>query len=495
MNGIFRKPVGADATGDAIPFFHDGMYHIFSLTPPAGTTVYPDRLRTTWSHTVSRDLWNWEELPTALCPGMGSEPDADGIWTGSVIFGKGLYHIFYTGYNYHTKTQQTICHATSEDGISWMKDPDNPILVPLTDLYRPLDWRDPYIFFNKDDGCYWLLVSARLRKGPSSKSGCIVLFRSDDLSHWVPYGPIYTPYHTNCPECSEMYKLKDTWYLSYSRFSEHVETIYRMADSPFGPWRTPRIDGIGGRRFYAAKSCINSEGRCIYFGWVHDRADGRDDGEWYWGGDFCVPHEVIPNSYRELDVKMPYEIESGLSARVLPWSLVPRLGQVTSAGNKSISINSPGSFGYSLLKIHEKTFLFRCRVRISYCRDNFGILFKTDADANQCLELRFEIGMQRASLLSLPMDVDPFWRKSCTDVGSPAVPGPDGNRVAEKHFTVVDGSTFEISALVDHDLVEIFVGEKIAFTYRIYRQVDYQMGLFVRDGLVDFTNIRITGCE
>ena len=98
---IFRKPSFADSTGDAIPFYHDGIYHIFSLTPPTGTTVYPERLRTTWSHTVSKDLIHWEELETALYPGEGTDPDADGVWTGSVIYGEGKYHIYYTGYNYH----------------------------------------------------------------------------------------------------------------------------------------------------------------------------------------------------------------------------------------------------------------------------------------------------------------------------------------------------------------------------------------------------------
>ena len=43
---IFRKMSFADSTGDAIPFYHEGKYHIFSLTSPPGTTVYPERLRT-----------------------------------------------------------------------------------------------------------------------------------------------------------------------------------------------------------------------------------------------------------------------------------------------------------------------------------------------------------------------------------------------------------------------------------------------------------------
>src|SRR5580658_8796771 len=82
---LFRKPEHADATGDAIPFFHNGKYHIFSLTPPPGTGVYPDRLRTTWHHTSSDNLVDWEDVGPALIPGGPSEPDADGCWTGSVL--------------------------------------------------------------------------------------------------------------------------------------------------------------------------------------------------------------------------------------------------------------------------------------------------------------------------------------------------------------------------------------------------------------------------
>ena len=41
---FFRKMSFADSTGDAIPFYHEGKYHIFSLTSPPGTTVYPARL-------------------------------------------------------------------------------------------------------------------------------------------------------------------------------------------------------------------------------------------------------------------------------------------------------------------------------------------------------------------------------------------------------------------------------------------------------------------
>ncbi len=105
--------------------------------------------------------------------------------------------------------RQSICHATSKDGVVWVKNPANPIICPLTERYESLDWRDPYIFHNDDDGCWWLLISARRKDGPAPRRGCVILYRSADLKEWKYYGPIYEPYHTNCPECPEMYKIGD----------------------------------------------------------------------------------------------------------------------------------------------------------------------------------------------------------------------------------------------------------------------------------------------
>ena len=162
---IFRKLSWADSTGDAIPLYHDGVYHIFSLTSPPGTTVYPARLRTTWEHSVSRDLVHWEEVGTALYPGEGEEPDACGVWTGAAVYGEKKYHIFYTGYNYNVHFQQTICHAVSDDGIHFEKDPKNPIIIPNEEEYEVVDWRDPYVFYNEDDNCWWILISGRKKEG------------------------------------------------------------------------------------------------------------------------------------------------------------------------------------------------------------------------------------------------------------------------------------------------------------------------------------------
>lgn len=487
---IFRKMSFADSTGDAIPFYHEGKYHIFSLTPPPGTTVYPARLRTTWSHSVSEDLVNWTELPTALYPGEGDEPDASGIWTGSVIYGEGQFHAFYTGYSLTAEYQQTICHATSDDGITWAKDSSNPVIAPKIKLYEKLDWRDPYVFYNEDDKCYWILISARRLDMPVTRRGCIVLYRSKDLVNWEHYGALYSPGHTNCPECSEMYKIGDQWYLSYSRFSEFVNTIYRVSKSPFGPWRKPKKDGIGGRRFYAAKSMQDVTGRRFYFAWAHDRADSSDTGEWYWGGTFCIPHEVVATENGELNVKLPKEYQDAIQTPV-EWKYIPILGNAKLYGSNMIEMDSVSTCTYGFLEHKEESFMFSCKIMPREVYDHFGVLLKSDKEASGCLLLEFDVAMQRVSILNLPMGVDPFWEQSCQAVPKAKDPGPDGIRVCEKTFVIEAGKIIDIKIVVDKDMVEAFVGEQVAFTYRSYAKSDYEVGLLAQDGKVEVYDIKI----
>ena len=154
--------------------YYRGKYHMFYQCFPFDTRWG----RMHWGHAVSEDLVHWEELPTALYPGEGDEPDASGVWTGSVIYGEGKYHAFYTGYCLTAEYQQTICHATSDDGITWVKDAANPVITPMIELYEKLDWRDPYVFYNEEDKCYWILISARRLDMPITRRGCIVLYRS-----------------------------------------------------------------------------------------------------------------------------------------------------------------------------------------------------------------------------------------------------------------------------------------------------------------------------
>lgn len=491
--GIFRRLSSGISCGDSIPFYHDGVYHLFFLSVPENTVRYPERVRNTWQHVISRNLVDWEELPPVLLPGDGTDLDKDGCWTGSVIYADGKYHIFYTGYHIDSQFPQTICHAVSDDCITFTKDTKNPYIVPDTRYYESIDWRDAYIFYNEDEACYWMLIAARKNSGPSNRRGVVVLYTSKDLESFEHQGVIYEPWHTNCPECPEMYKMGDYWYLAYSRFSERAQTIYRVSKSPYGPWRTPKFDGIDNRRFYAAKSLLDDKGRRIYFAWTPERENKSDEELWQTGGDFAIPHQVIPMEDGNLRVVMPEEIVQHYKERKLGYSFETKLGSIREYGAKALEVNSVGTLSYGFFKVEENDFMFECNIKASDCADYFGITINTDEDIDNGYLLVFNRAAQMASLNKLPAPLDPFW---ATLSGKPVMPAEvDGPRVCEKTFPFGDGDIINVKCVLTETMIEIYAGEQIAFTYRTYSKMPCRIGVFAQDCNVEYHNIEITYCE
>lgn len=485
--GIFRRLSSGIACGDSIPFYHDGVYHLFFLSVPSGTVRYPERVKNTWQHVISKDLVNWEELPPALCPGEGTDLDKDGCWTGSVIYAKNQYHIFYTGYHIDSEFPQTICHAYSDDGIHFHKDPSNPIIKPDTQYYEHIDWRDAFIFYNEDEQCYWMLIAARNNHGPMNRRGVIVLYTSTDLKHFEYQGNLYEPWNTSCPECPEMYKLGDYWYLAYSRFSERAQTVYRYSKSPFGPWRTPVFDGIDNRRYYAAKSLQDDKGRRIYFAWTPEREKQSDDELWQTGGDFGIPHEVRSEADGNLMVSMPEEIHKYLNGRKLKYTFTGKLGNMTEYGDAAIAVSSIGSLSYGFFNVPEENFMFECNIKASDCGDYFGIAINTDDDIDKGYLLVFNYATQTASINKLPAPLDPFWS---TLSGQPIVPPEvDGPKVCEKVYPFKMGDYINVKLVLSDSTIEAFIGNKIAFSYRTYSKLAHRIGLFAQDCAVEYHNI------
>ncbi|MCD8364097.1 MAG: family 43 glycosylhydrolase [Lachnospiraceae bacterium] len=490
---LFRRLSSGIGCGDSIPFYHDGVYHLFFLSVPENTVRYPERVRNTWQHVISRNLVDWEELPPVLLPGDGTELDKDGCWTGSVIYANGKYHIFYTGYHIDSEFPQTICHAISEDCITFTKDPNSPLIVPDTRYYESIDWRDAYIFYNEEEGEYWMLIAARKNEGPSNRRGVVVLYTSTDLAHFEHKGILYEPWHTNCPECPEMYKMGDYWYLVYSRFSERAQTIYRVSKSPYGPWRTPKFDGIDNRRFYAAKSLLDDKGRRIYFAWTPERENQSDDDLWQTGGDFGIPHEVIPMADGNLKVVMPEEIQEYFRRKKLSFTFESKLGQIKAYGDKALEVSSLGTLSYGFFHVEQENLMLECNIKVSDCADYFGLTINSDEDIDNGYLLAFNRAAQAVSLNKLPAPLDPFW---ATLSGKPIIPAEvDGPRVCEKPFPFRDGDIINVKCVLTDTLIEIFVGDLVAFSYRTYRKLPYRIGIFAQDCNVEYHNIHFSYCD
>ncbi len=465
-----RDPLRDGPHGDAIPFFFKGRYHLYYLEAPAGVQDQPDRGRTPWRHLVSDDLVHWDDLGIALPLGAGSDPDVDGIWTGSVIERDGLIHIFYTGGRRRadTTTPQTVCHATSVDGVIFVKDEVRPMMRPPA-WFEQRDWRDPFVFWNADRGEYWMLVTSRASEGPSGRRGIIALSTSPDLTVWTTRKkPFYAPGITYSMECPELFELGGRWRLAFSRFTEEAATVYREADSPEGPWRTPAHPAFDGPRWYAAKSLTDDRGRRISFGWVHDRRDQSVTSEWLWGGDMCLPREIYVGSADRLCVRPPEEIDGWLNRSA-------EIPVLDAGGKEHASLAAMGSFAFAELampvvgpELHRLTVTAELRD----LRGGVGLVLFGDETMTGGLRLFVDAASGMVSLGDI-------------------VSGNEPDRMPPPLVTnwVPPRATGQLRFDIYRrgDVLEIFVDRQAALTHRNYDTGPMRSFFFVEDGAAAVT--------
>ena len=276
VDGLHYKPSDG-YFGDPIPFYDNGMYHIFF-----------DKLRkdgkVCWGHIQSRELSLWEELPDAIEPGRYGEIDEAQCLTGSVVQHDGVFHAYYTGV---AKTGRVnICHAISYDLITWHKD-----LLPAIpkDTKHYMDdetWRDPCVISNYKEENYWMVFCSRSPdKDARCFSGALGLAKSVDLKDWTIYPPVWSPHISSVVECPDMFKIGDKWILLYFWH----ETRCMFANQPEGPWAKHGVQAPDSFDFFAGKTMANGDKR-ILIGWIPRKS--CDCGERIWGGSMALPREL-----------------------------------------------------------------------------------------------------------------------------------------------------------------------------------------------------------
>ena len=164
-----------------------GTWHMFYQRTPNG----PYKTLMTWGHLKSEDLIHWTDLPIALRPELQTADfgfDMKGIWSGDVVTGPGGFAFaFYTSVNHSAHFYNPgISLAISDDPglLHWQK------AGPLIDRTGVDDFRDPYVWF--EGGEARMIVGAAL-----GSSGGLAYYRCTNLAsrscwkkqlHFAPFG-------------------------------------------------------------------------------------------------------------------------------------------------------------------------------------------------------------------------------------------------------------------------------------------------------------------
>ena len=183
--------------------FH-GVYHVyFQYTPFLASWGLK-----AWGHYTTRDWLHFrEEEPFIFAD---TADDRDGVYSGSAFVQGDTIHYFYTGnvkykdrdYDYILEGREhNTMHFTSKDGYT-----TTPKQVLMRNADYPADIskhvRDPKVYCR--DGKYYMVQGARDR----DSHGCVLLFRSDDLTHWENYNRIRTDepfgYMWECPDLFDL---------------------------------------------------------------------------------------------------------------------------------------------------------------------------------------------------------------------------------------------------------------------------------------------------
>jgi len=484
LGGLRFRPADGLAA-DVIPFWDDELrqYHLFYLRGNSDASGW-HRWQTPWAHIVSSDLRAWTEVPDALSPSTRRDPDGGACYTGSVIKVAGTWHVYYVGYcPGHPGGREQILHATSRNGIEFQKD-HRPVIAPDGRRYAVGDdWRDPRVFWSEDEGCYCMTLTAN-RADPlcSTRKGVVVLATSADLRSWELKDPIYEPHTYPALECTDLFRLREWWYLLFSVYDGFTE--YRYSRSIRGPWRrprNPRLDG-GTASCYAARTLFDGQRRLL-FGWCGTLLDDRDSDSHQWGGDVVTPRELVSRADGELEVRCPSEFAPGTAA--IPEAIVPAIGRWTQPdAGTCISDRSEG-FAAALFEHHGVPGTLRCSIAATDRTGRVGILLHARDDLSEGYGIGWDVGLHLVELVRYRYEVGTSYRlpQVARPLARQLIVGPE--------LASGDSAEPEISLLVfvAAGIIEVFIDSRYALTTRVADIKGDRCGLFTEDCGARFTDL------
>lgn len=282
--------------------YHDDRWHMYFQYNPEGN----DWGNMSWGHASSRDLQNWTEHQVAL-----EHTHDEQVYSGSIVAAPlgspdHLRAIYTSAY---ADGRQAQSEATSTDGgITWSRNPDNPVLDRGTSNFR-----DPKVIIWTDSSGRkrWVMLAVE------AEERRVLFYGSEDLASWEylssfgPIGPIGVVW-----ECPDLFSLP------VDGDPRQLRWVLTISTNPVG--EDPDADGSSmsyidgnfdghtftsssqtltrldyGRDFYAGVTFADTpNGAAIMLGWMSNWRYADRFPTHPWRGAMSLPRELSLRSVR-----------------------------------------------------------------------------------------------------------------------------------------------------------------------------------------------------
>jgi len=418
--------------GDIQPFFYKGQYHIFYMLNASGNeNIHLE-------HASSDDLIHWKHLPRAIERANGELGflDMGCIFTGCMVEKDNIIHAFYTSWNPDNPNgREFIMHATSQDGISFNKEP-NCILAPDGFYYsssRYRDFRDPNIVYNSEKQYYDMFLLANkqecINKDNSDNTNFVFgHYTSKDLYVWTPCEPLGG---VEGDECPDYFSIDGIQYI-------HGCKQYVYSENKFGPYKKAKFWEIDMPYVHAAKTLFDGK-RILWFG------------GWF-EGPMSLPRQLTRGDDGILYSCFPEEIKEYFNQEVMVRATGLPGGEGTLFFNKNdYLINctticiSKEELSFILLKVKKE----QNATMSIHLSDNVSLIFGTDEETIK-MEAYGNVDLKR-----IQYNPQSFMAELVTDKGTAEIILDDKYAISIPiSIDISDSLCFEISGKVEIELIQ-----------------------------------------
>lgn len=455
--GWTNEPHGLVSSGNQL--------HMFYQRTPNG----PFKTQSHWGHMVSEDFVNWRVMPDALYPTLAANStsgfDMKGIWAGDVVMHNGKAYAFYTNVNHSSDFNPGIALATSdtENFLTWEKQ------GPIIDSDQVQDFRDPFVW--EENGSWHMLIGAKIQG-----KGGLAYYTSTNLLDWT-YQPTFSSVsYANMDVGSEVWELPVFESLGNGKYillvnpvggvvSKYDNTnptrglywIGSWANGVFTPdYQQPKkLDLIRGH--LSPTVVRNNQGGLTAIGIVDERRSSQAQLDAGWANTFGLPREWYLLADNATLGQRPSADLTTLRTEATP---------TTFANLSTIDVTPSGASG--------RQAEFELTLDNSSTAERYGFEVLANADRSEYTRIYYDSIGKR-----IVLD-----KRNSTTANE-----EDKVQLIESYDEAAFGKPTKFHVFIDGSVVDVFINDAAAFSFRSYPQSANSTGInvFASQGTGNFS--------